>query len=119
MPAMASLRTRTRNDGTECYAVLYRLRGRQPSTSFDDFASAAAFRELATMFGAENALQTLKVDTTLATLTVSDWLQHHIDHLVGVDPNTVDKYRAYLRNDIAEPLGSLPLAALKREHVVQ
>jgi len=27
MPAMASLRTRTRKDGTEYYAVLYWLRG--------------------------------------------------------------------------------------------
>ncbi|HEY6575769.1 MAG TPA: hypothetical protein VI029_12735, partial [Mycobacterium sp.] len=32
---MASLRTRTRKDGTEYYAVLYRLRGKQTSTSFD------------------------------------------------------------------------------------
>ena len=116
---MASLRTRTRKDGTEYYAVLYRLRGKQTSTSFDDFASASRFCDLATKFGAENALSTLKVDATLATLTVEQWLLHHIEHLTGVDQNTIDKYRPYVRNDIAEPLGSIPLAALTREHVAQ
>ena len=115
---MASLRTRTRKDGTEYYAVLYRLRGKQTSTSFDDFASASRFCDLATKFGAENALSTLKVDATLATLTVEQWLHHHIEHLTGVDQDTIDKYRAYVRNDIGPVLGSLPLAALTRDHVV-
>lgn len=116
---MASLRARTRKNGTEYYAVLYRLQGKQTSTSFDDFESASRFCDLASKFGVENALSTLKVDTTLATLTVEEWLNHHIEHLTGVDPNTIEKYRAYVRNDIADPLGSIPLAALTREHVAQ
>ena len=116
---MASLRARKRKDGSEYFAVLYRLQGKQTSTSFDDFESASRFRELATKFGPGNALSTLKVDTTLTTLTVEQWLNHHIEHLTGVDQNTIDKYRAYVRNDIAEPLGSIPLAALTREHVAQ
>lgn len=116
---MASLRTRTRADGTEYFAVLYRLGGKQTSTSFSDFAAAEKFCNLATKFGPENALQTLQVDTTLATLTVEQWINHHIEHLVGVDSGTITKYRSYLVNDIAEPLGSLPLAALTREHIAQ
>lgn len=67
---MASLRARARKNGTQYYAVLYRLQGKQTSTSFDDFESASRFCDLASKFGAENALSTLKVDTTLATLTV-------------------------------------------------
>ena len=51
--------------------------------------------------------------------TVEQWLLRHVDHLTGVDDNTIAKYRAYVRNDIAEPLGSIPLAALTREHVAQ
>ncbi|KQY02930.1 hypothetical protein ASD37_25620 [Mycobacterium sp. Root135] len=116
---MASLRVRNRRDGTEYYAVLYRLHGKQTSTSFNDFASASSFCEMVTKFGPENGLSTLQVDTTLATLTVEQWLNHHIEHLTGVDPNTVEKYRAYVRNDIAEALGAIPLAALTREHVAQ
>ena len=36
MPLMASLRTRSRKDGTVYYAVLYRDSGKQTSTSFED-----------------------------------------------------------------------------------
>jgi integrase len=117
--AMASVRTRARKNGTEYYAVLYRLNGKQTSTSFEDFASASKFCDLATKYGPENALRTLRVDTTLATLTVEQWVKRHIDVLTGVDQNTIDKYRTYLRNDIAEPLGALPLTALGREHIAQ
>ena len=48
---MASLRARKRKDGSEYFAVLYRLQGKQTSTSFDDFESALRFWELATKFG--------------------------------------------------------------------
>jgi hypothetical protein len=48
---MASLRARKRTDGSEYFAVLYRLQGKQTSTSFDDFESASRFCELATKFG--------------------------------------------------------------------
>jgi integrase len=119
MPTMASLRSRARKNGTPYYAVLYRLQGKQTSTSFDDFESASKFCDLATKFGPENALSTLKVDTTLATLTVAQWLKHHVEHLTGVDPNTVAKYRAYVRNDLSESLGSLPLTALTRDHIAR
>src|SRR5215472_5505944 len=116
---MASVRARARKDGTEYYAVLYRLDGKQTSTSFEDLASASKFCDLATKYGPENALRTLRTDTTLATLTVEQWVKRHVDNLTGVDQNTVEKYRAYLRNDIAEPLGALPLAAMTREHIAQ
>lgn len=99
--------------------MLYRLQGKQTSTSFNDFASATAFCEMVTKFGPDNALASLKAESTMPTLTVEKWLNHHIDHLTGVDANTVEKYRAYVRNDIAEPLGSIPLAALTRDHVAQ
>ena len=116
---MASLRARKRKDGSEYFAVLYRLQGKQTSTSFDDFESASRFCELATKFGAENALSTLKVDTTLTTLTVEQWLTKHIGDLTGVDQGTVGKYRAFVRNDIGPVLGSFPLATLTRDHVVK
>ena len=60
---MASLRRRSRKNGSEYYAVLYRLNGKQTSTSFEDFSSANRFRELATKFGPENALLAVRVDT--------------------------------------------------------
>jgi hypothetical protein len=40
-----------RKNGTEYYSVLYRLNGKQTSTSFEDFASVNRFCEFATKFG--------------------------------------------------------------------
>jgi hypothetical protein len=40
MPVMASLRTRSRKDGTTYHAVLYRHGGKQTSTSFEDLKTA-------------------------------------------------------------------------------
>jgi hypothetical protein len=50
---------------------------------------------------------------------VEQGVGRHIHNLTGVDANTIGKYPAYLRNDIAAPLGALPLTALKREHIAQ
>ena len=49
--AMASLRTRSRKDGSSYHSVLYRLNGRQTSTSFEDVASATKFRDLVDIVG--------------------------------------------------------------------
>jgi len=115
---MASLRTRHRKDGTNFYSVLYRLNGKQSSLSFDDFTSASRFCNLANKFGPENALATL-TDASPDSQTVEEWITHYIDHTTGIQPDTVTKYRAYLRNDIAPVLGGIPLTALSRDHVAK
>jgi len=43
---MASLRRGTRKDGSTYVQVLYRLDGKQTSTSFEDMSSAAKFQKL-------------------------------------------------------------------------
>jgi integrase len=115
---MASLRTRNRKDGSEYFAVLYRLDGKQSSASFEDFASADTFKKLADKYGPERALLSIRTDPTLTTaLTVSEWMQHHIDHLTGLKKSTLYDYRSYLRNDIGPALGDLPLKSLTRDDI--
>ena len=63
-------------------------------------------------------METLTADSSRTSLTVEQWLTKHIDDLTGVDQGTAAKYRAYVRNDIGPVLGSLPLAALTRDHIV-
>lgn len=116
---MASLRTRTRTDGTEAYTLLYRRNGKQSSLTFHDFASASRYCDLFNKFGTENALEALAAEITMTSMTVGQWVERHIDHLTGVDLNTVAKYRAYLRNDVAPAFGELPLAALTRDHIAR
>jgi hypothetical protein len=67
---MASLRTRSRKDGSVYHSVLYRLDGRQASTSFEDVASATKFRDLVDIVGPLKALKSVGADPSLSTLTV-------------------------------------------------
>lgn len=118
---MASIRERKKADGTKYWSVVYRDGGKQTSTTFGDFAEATQFAELAKKFGIKNALEAVKVAQRSGStgLTVGEWIRHHLDHLTGVDPGTITKYEAYLRNDISESLGSMPLTALTRDHIAQ
>lgn len=117
---MASLRIgKPRKDGTTYVQVLYRLDGKQTSTSFEDLATAAKFKGLVETFGPRNAVSTLGTDPELTTMTVRQWIEHHIEHLTGLRKSTLWDYRSYLRNDIGPALGDLPLTGLTREHVAK
>jgi hypothetical protein len=117
---MASIRARSRKDGSEYFSVVYRLHGKQSSTSFVDFTSAKKFVDLANKFGPENALSTIKDNASaLTALTVEQWLSRHVENLTGVDLSIRAKYRAYIRNDLAPALGELPLTTLSAEHIAQ
>jgi integrase len=116
---MASLRGGTRKDGSTYVQVLYRVDGKQSSTSFEDMASAVKFQKLARKFGPAKALETIQTDPELLTLTVSEWLEHHIEHLIGVRKSTLYDYRAYAKNDIVPALGELPLMVLSCDDIAR
>lgn len=116
---MASLRSGTRRDGSSYVQVLYRLDGKQSSTSFEDLASASKFQKLVDKFGPAKALETLGSDPKFSALTVREWIEHHIDHLTGLRKSTLYDYRSYLKNDIGDQLGDLPLATLCRDDVAK
>ena len=79
MPLMASLRTRSRKDGTVYYVVLYRDSGKQTSTSFEDLGTATSFQKLVDVVGRVKALASVAADPALSTITVKKWLAHYID----------------------------------------
>lgn len=116
---MASIRRGARKDHSPYWSVLYRLDGKQRSTSWNDEKDAKRFKTLVETIGATKALEAvgLQPPKPASALTVADWLTHHIDHLTGVDPRTVEDYRSYLRKDITPALGALPLEALSRDEV--
>lgn len=116
---MASLRTRNRKDGSVYFAVLYRLHGKQTSTSFHDLVSATKFQKLVEQVGPAQALEVMGVGPVLSTMTVAEWLEHYIDHLTGLEKLTLSYYRAYAKNDIVPVLGAIPLAALSEDDVAQ
>lgn len=110
---MASIRTRTRKDGTSYTSVLYRSDGQQRSTSFDDHAAALRFRDLVDQVGPDKAREIIGAEDAHASeRTLTQWVQHHIDHLTGIEEGTRDRYKAYLKNDITPTIGALPLSAV-------
>lgn len=115
---MATLRLRTRKDGSSYTSVLFRANGKQSSLSFDDHVRAVRFQELVNQVGPAKALEVMAVTERQGlSLTVEEWIDHHIDHLTGVEPGTLRRYRSYLANDIAPVLGVIPLAALSRDDI--
>jgi hypothetical protein len=116
---MASLRGGTRRDGSPYVQVLYRLDGKQSSTSFEVMASAQKFQKLVEKFGPTKPLETLGADPEFSAITVHEWIEHHISHLTGLRKSTLHDYRSYLKNDIDEALGDLPLATLSRDDVAR
>lgn len=115
---MASLRDdRTRADGTRYWSVLYRLDGKQRSTSFDSEADAHYALELFNTHGAARAVDLLNIERTeRSSLTVTQFLTKHVDHLTGVEQKTIDDYRRYIKRDL-HALAHLPLTALTEHDV--
>jgi hypothetical protein len=84
--------------------VLYRLDGKQSSTSFEDLASAKEFQKLVDKFGPAKALETLGADPEFSAVTFHESIEHHINHLTELRKSTLYDYRSYLKNDIDELL---------------
>jgi integrase len=115
---MASTRVDSRKDGTSCTRVFFREDGKQRCLTFDDHAVALRFKDLVTQVGATRAQEIAQIERKPRhTRTVADVVKHHIDHLSGVDPRTIAEYRGILRNDIADKIGAIPVAALSRDDV--
>jgi integrase len=117
---MASIRQRERKDGSIYWAVLYKHQGKQTSSSFNVHQEALDFQELANRTSPAKALEVWAGRHRSQTVvTVEQWVKEHIDHLSGVQANTVGQYKAYLANDIAPTLGAIPLTELTDRDVAR
>jgi len=117
----ASIRRRERGGGGTSYAVLYRLDGGQRTLTFRDNAAAAeAFAAAIKAHGIHRALAmhgyAVRNEPSVG-MTVSKWINQHIDALSGVERKTIAEYRRYLIRDIEPTLGDVPLAGLNRQDV--
>lgn len=119
----ASIRPRTRADGSISYTVLTHLDGRQFPVTFREPVPAEAFRVLVKSVGVHRALEVngygVRTDEPAPAMTVAQWCRRHIDHLTGVEQFTIDKYNTYLRDDITSTIGDIPLTKLTGEDIAQ
>lgn len=119
---MASIRSKERKDGSIAHRVFFRYAdGTQSCYTFDTEAMAETFKAAVNQLGAEKAVALHKLEREQRaggqTMTVAHWVKHHVDHLTGVDPRTVEDYRSYLRKDITPILGDIAIDELAREDV--
>ena len=119
---MASIRVRTRRGGSQSWAVLYVIDGRQTSVTFDTEADAQKFRTLVDTVGPRRAMDAWGIaDTPKAPPrrgpTLVDWVRAHVDQLTGVGQKSLDDYARYIRVDIEPHFAELPLAELREEDI--
>ena len=97
---MASPRDRIRADGSVAYQALYRLDGKQTSTSFANARSRDRFIKNADRLGIERALEIVdSARTTDATESLQQTATRYIETRTGIKDGTRAKYRSYLKND--------------------
>lgn len=123
MSAMGSISRHVSKGGSETWRVRFRTGGRNStngSRTFADERGAIAFEKLVRDVGGQRAVEILEARTGAAegTPTVAQWCERHIDALSGVQDDTLQKYRAYVRNDLGA-LGSMPVDAVTHEDVAR
>lgn len=116
---MASLRVRTRADGTVAYTVLFRLNGRQTSDVFQTDREALDYMDKIERYGPETARTIVKrhEETATGTLTVAALLRQHIDALSGITKGTRQVYNRIHRQLADYPVAALPINGVKRPDV--
>lgn len=122
---MAWVKERDRRNGAVYYSVFFRElnhetgKMQQTSISWNDRADADRCCELIEQLGPDRARDVMKIVQSPRTAqTVAQFLTKHIDHLTGVEPGTVARYHAYVRNDLGS-LGAIPISALTREDIAR
>lgn len=117
-----SVRLRWLKDGTPYWQVRFREQYggeiRQSGLSWDNQSDAERCDKLIRQFGPARAREILKlIEEPKDQLTLAAWLTRYVDHLTGIEPGTVKRYRAYIANDFAPTIGTTPLANLSRDDI--
>jgi len=123
MTAMASMTRHVAKDGHETWKVRFREGGRTSkngSRTFESDAGAIAFEKLVREVGGKRAVEILdaRIGAAVGTPTVAQWCTRHIGALSGTQPDTIERYKAYVRNDLGD-LGPLPVDAVTHEDVAR
>jgi integrase len=113
-----SLRVRTTPRGDSRWQLRYRIDGEPGSRTFTDQRSADRWLALFRALGPAEGLRLLDgaedgSEATVASPTVAEVVQRHIDSLSGVTDGTRRRYRAEAERDIyTHRIGSLPIGML-------
>jgi integrase len=119
---VAHIEKRPRGDGTVGYRVKWRDpdSGKKDGLTFDDPKQADNLKKLLDANG-QRLVDAQKVAAAIVrnTPTVAEVIEHHIEHLTGVQRRTKQDYRRDARNHINPHLGGIPIDALDSDRVKQ
>lgn len=118
---MASIRERSRTDGSAVYAVLWRDvdTGKQTSYNLDSRTEAERFKRLLEASG-NSLTQTERIleKIVIGGPTVAENMERHIEMLTRAGPDQIKRYQNAVKNYFGGRLGKLPVAAVEHEDVV-
>lgn len=115
---MAAIQTRPRSDGSTAYRVMFRIRGRQVSETFDTADQAAYFSGLVDRIGGEAALAKRAQAAATSAPTLLEVLDDYIAAAPDITPGTAGEYRRVLvRSGLSDTLGALPVDLIDRRDV--
>lgn len=118
---MASIRARTRKDGTTSFNVLWREPGQRniSSRTFDLESDARMLKDFLDANGNTFALAArAAADLRSQAPTVQQVVAEHIDLISGVESGTKKKYRQLQARHIDPVLGTVPVDRLDRRRVL-
>lgn len=111
----------TARDGAQTWRVRYRHAGKESSQTFQERRDADRFCTWIDKHGTAGALEMLVATQSSNDdkgRTVATWCAEHIDTLTGVTRGTINRYRAYVRNDLGA-LADLPIDAVTEDHIAR
>jgi integrase len=117
---MASIRTRTRKDGSEYHTLTWREEGVQRAHSFDTLREAETWKRLLdangqSMSAAVDLYESAQDDGP----TVAEAMVDHIDQLVGTTPYTIKRYRSAVRLHFSGPLGQSKVKKVTHDSIIE
>lgn len=118
---MASIRQRTKADGTTTYAVLWRDAdtGKQTSYNLPSRTEADRFKRLVEANGNSlNSVERILQKVVIGGPTVAENLARHIEMLTRAGPDQLQRYGAAVKNHFGGRLGNLPVAAVEHDDIV-
>lgn len=118
---MASIRERSRADGSTAYAVLWRDSdtGKQTSYNLPSKEEAQRFVRLVEANGNSlNAVERILEKVVVGGPTVAENMARHVELLTRAGPDQLKRYGAAIRNHFGGRLGKLPVAAVEHEDIV-
>lgn len=118
---MASVRERTRADGSTAYAVLWRDAdtGKQTSYPLDTRNAADNFKRMVEANGNSlTAVEQILEKVAIGGPTVAENLTRHIEMLTRAGPDQIKRYTNAVKNHFGGKFGKLPVGAVEHEDVV-